>query len=412
MKRFKILAIFSVCILSLFALSVSGNASCADVNDDGIYSTEDAVLTLKYASGVEIPDDMHFDAADVVHDGIIDTDDALSILRIAASLEEIPQHKYSDWEPVTDSTCAKEGVSSCYCLICNESFYGTIPLKEHSYEEGICAVCGHIAEAPYVTYSGISVEFGEDATSVKNKLGTPQDILSDYNTSLKKVVIYVYCSDYDNLGIFTFTDNELTQFYTNNADNIVTHGDKKYNLGTADPQKATIQEISSTVTVTQYVDNNASDGKYVYSYLATVGEEYTFTNYSGRTANEKLIFHLTNGMRAINDKDALKYCTTASEAAYKHSLDMATRNFVDHYNPDGEDPGDRLHAVGLEWRGYGENIAAGYIDAYLISDGWYNSPGHRANLLNNNHEYLGVGIARKNDSAYKYYGTQNFYTEF
>ncbi len=412
MKKLKILAIFSICIISLFALSISGEASCADVNNDGIYSTDDAILTLKYVAGMEIPDDQHFDAADVVHDGTIDTNDALAILRIATELDEVPQHMYTKWETVTEPTCTQEGVSSCFCLICDEVFYGTIPEIDHNYTDGVCSVCGHIAEAPYATYKGISIDFGEDPSTVKNKLGTPQDILSDYNTSLSKVIIYIYCDDYKNLGVFTFTDNELTQFYTNNADNFVTHGKETYDLDTANPNVAPMQTLTSMVSITQYVDGHAKDGKYVYSYLATVGEDYTFADYSGRTANEKLIFHLTNGLRAINNKSALEYCTIASEAAYNHSNDMATRNYVDHYNPEGDDPGDRLHAVGIQWLGYGENIAAGYIDAYDISNGWYNSSGHRSNLLNSNHEYLGVGIARKDNSDYRYYGTQNFYTGY
>lgn len=90
MKKFKALVIFSICVISLFALSCTGSASCADVNNDGIYSTDDAILTLKYASDIEIPDTQHFDAADVVHDGVIDIDDAISILSIACDIDKVP----------------------------------------------------------------------------------------------------------------------------------------------------------------------------------------------------------------------------------------------------------------------------------------------------------------------------------
>jgi uncharacterized protein YkwD len=126
-----------------------------------------------------------------------------------------------------------------------------------------------------------------------------------------------------------------------------------------------------------------------------VDGEYTFGNFADRASSEKLVFHLTNGLRALHGKSALKFCEKASTAAYNHSNDMATRNYFDHYSPEGTNPGNRLTAAGVQWIGYGENIAAGYRDAYEISDGWYNSLGHRENLLNSNHEYLGVGIARK-----------------
>lgn len=411
MKKFKLLAIFSICIISLFALSFTAEASCADVNDDGIYSTDDAILTLRYAAGIDSPDEQHFTMADVVHDNKITTDDATEILRIATGITTPPSHIYSDWETITDSTCTKEGVATCICVICDEIFYGTVPLKEHQYSDRICNDCGHIAETVYLTYGGFTLEFGDSPTTVSNKLGNPQDILSDYDIYLNKIVIYIYCSDYTNLGIFTFTNNKLTQFYTNNADNTVSHGEAVYDLDTSKVSTISHLYLSPEVYICQYVDNHATDGEYVYSYVATVGNSYTFANYSGRGANEKLIFHLTNGLRAIQGKDALQYCATAAEAAYKHSNDMATRNYFDHYTPEGLTPGDRLTAEGIVWMGYGENIAAGYMDAYDIANSWYNSLGHRNNLLNSNHEYLGVGIARNADSDYRYYGTQNFYTD-
>ena len=409
MKKFKLLAIFSICIISLFTLSQTAEASCADVNDDGIYSTDDAILTLKYASNIEIPDESHFDAADIIHDGIIDTDDATEILRIATGISVPPTHIYSNWETVSAPTCTEDGVSSCFCLICDEVFLGHIPKTDHNYADGVCVDCGHIAEKPFVTYKGFNFDFGYSPSDVSRKLGNPQDTLSDYNTSLSKVVIYVYCDDYKNLGIFTFTANKLTQFYTNNSDNLVAHGDAIYTLDTSNPLDSSFIELSQDVTITEYVDNLAANGEYVYSYTATVGDSYTFETYSGRSANEKLVFHLTNGLRAINGKAALEYCAVASEAAYKHSNDMAKRGYFDHYSPEGTDPGDRLTAEGINWLGYVENIAAGYSDAYNITNGWYNSPGHRSNLLNTNHEYLGVGLARDYDSDYRYYGTQNFY---
>lgn len=410
MKRFKLLAVFSLCLISLFALGVSGEATFADVNNDGEYSTDDAILALRYASNVEIPDAQQFAMADVMHDNAITTDDAIEILRVACGISVVPDHLYTEWVTTEEPTCTKSGIITCTCLICDEVFYGEIPQTDHNYSDGVCSLCGHITEKPYVAYNGSTVNFGDEPSTVINKLGNPQDILSDYNTSLSKVVIYVYCDDYANLGIFTFTDNKLTQFYTNNANNSVTHDDYVYDLDTSDVNDLYI-DLTADVNIRQYVDTHATDGEYVYSYVATVGDSYTFENYSGSGANEKLIFHLTNGLRALHGKSALQYCSVAAETAYKHSSDMATRDYFDHTNPEGLSPGDRLTAEGVEWIGYGENIAAGYTDAYNIADGWYNSLGHRNNLLNSNHEYVGIGIARNPDSDYRYYGTQNFYRD-
>ncbi|NED74694.1 CAP domain-containing protein, partial [Streptomyces sp. SID9944] len=79
-------------------------------------------------------------------------------------------------------------------------------------------------------------------------------------------------------------------------------------------------------------------------------------------------------------------------AAQAHSDDMAARNFFEHTNPDGKDPGDRITAAGYRWSTYGENIARGQQTPESVMDSWMNSPGHRANILNCAFKNLGVGV--------------------
>ncbi|MEW2162642.1 sigma-70 family RNA polymerase sigma factor [Streptomyces sp. NPDC007084] len=80
------------------------------------------------------------------------------------------------------------------------------------------------------------------------------------------------------------------------------------------------------------------------------------------------------------------------EAALNHSADMAARDFFDHSNPDGEDPGERITAAGYRWSTYGENIARGQQTPAAVMDSWMNSPGHRANILNCSFKNIGVGV--------------------
>ena len=54
---------------------------------------------------------------------------------------------------------------------------------------------------------------------------------------------------------------------------------------------------------------------------------------------------------------------------------------------------------------YGENIAMGYTSAKSVIDGWMNSPGHRANILNPNHTIGAISLYVVNG---KYYWSQNF----
>jgi uncharacterized protein YkwD len=78
-------------------------------------------------------------------------------------------------------------------------------------------------------------------------------------------------------------------------------------------------------------------------------------------------------------------------AARLHSLDMYERDFFDHYNPDGDGPGERLAALNYDGGGWGENIAAGQATPQDVVDAWMKSDGHCSNIMESSFEFLGVG---------------------
>ena len=101
---------------------------------------------------------------------------------------------------------------------------------------------------------------------------------------------------------------------------------------------------------------------------------------------------LVNKERAANGCGALTEDPELEKAAQGHSDDMAARNFFDHTNPDGADPGQRITAAGYKWSTYGENIAQGQQTPQAVMESWMNSPGHRANILNCSFKNIGVGV--------------------
>jgi uncharacterized protein YkwD len=130
-------------------------------------------------------------------------------------------------------------------------------------------------------------------------------------------------------------------------------------------------------------------------------------------AYERQIHDLNNVFRLKNGLEALEWNETAAKAARLHSEDMAVRAFFDHVNPDGERPWERMAAAGLsEYRAVGENIAAGYRNAFEAHTGWVNSPDHRENMLEEWFETLGVGVRYVPDSEYGWYYTQNFFSSW
>ncbi|MFC7866572.1 sigma-70 family RNA polymerase sigma factor [Streptomyces murinus] len=104
------------------------------------------------------------------------------------------------------------------------------------------------------------------------------------------------------------------------------------------------------------------------------------------------VIALVNKERASAGCSALTADPQLQQAAQAHSDDMAARNFFDHVNPDGVDPGQRITAAGYRWSTYGENIARGQQTPASVMDSWMHSSGHRANILNCAFKNIGVGV--------------------
>ncbi|OQR61589.1 RNA polymerase [Streptomyces maremycinicus] len=113
---------------------------------------------------------------------------------------------------------------------------------------------------------------------------------------------------------------------------------------------------------------------------------------AGSSDLESQVIALVNKERATAGCGPLTGDSQLRQAAQGHSDDMAARDFFDHTNPDGADPGQRITAAGYRWSTYGENIAKGQQTASAVMTSWMNSEGHRANILNCSFKNIGVGI--------------------
>ena len=124
---------------------------------------------------------------------------------------------------------------------------------------------------------------------------------------------------------------------------------------------------------------------------------------------ENEILKLVNETRKKNGLKELVWVGALADVARAHSKDMADNGYFDHVSPTAGSPSDRAISVGLP--GVGENIAAGPLTPAAVHEAWMNSPGHRANILNADYRFIGVGFyqSSKTDDIYggKYF-TQNF----
>ncbi|WP_327089834.1 CAP domain-containing protein [Nonomuraea sp. NBC_01738] len=116
----------------------------------------------------------------------------------------------------------------------------------------------------------------------------------------------------------------------------------------------------------------------------------------GGSGVEDEVVRLTNVARVAKGCKPLVHDAKLRNAAQGHSADMAAKGYFNHTSQDGRSPGDRIKAAGFApVSTWGENIAMGQRTAASVVDGWLNSPGHKANIMNCAFTHIGVGHAAK-----------------
>lgn len=118
---------------------------------------------------------------------------------------------------------------------------------------------------------------------------------------------------------------------------------------------------------------------------------------------------LLNKDRKMNGLKKLRMQQDLREVARKHSKDMARKSYFEHENILGQTPFDRLDKARITDIVAGENLAKikGFKNPVVRAEiGLMNSPGHRANILNEHYNAVGIGIIKSIDQIYYY--TQNF----
>ena len=70
---------------------------------------------------------------------------------------------------------------------------------------------------------------------------------------------------------------------------------------------------------------------------------------------------------------------------------MATSKYFAHNSPTYGSPFDMMKRFGITYRTAGENLAMGYSSPQATVNGWMNSEGHRANILNGAFTQIGMG---------------------
>lgn len=109
------------------------------------------------------------------------------------------------------------------------------------------------------------------------------------------------------------------------------------------------------------------------------------------TDYEQAVIRLVNEIRQKNGLKALSYDWELSRVARFKSQDMKDNRYFAHSSPVYGTPFQMIRNFGISFRSAGENIARGYSTPQAVVNGWMNSSGHRANILNAGYTHIGVG---------------------
>jgi len=109
------------------------------------------------------------------------------------------------------------------------------------------------------------------------------------------------------------------------------------------------------------------------------------------------VVNLVNAERAKEDLAPLTLDATVTKAANVRATEI--QSSFSHTRPNGSSFSTVLGENGVSYRGSGENIAYGQRSPEEVVTGWMNSPGHRANIMNQNFKNIGVGHAQNSNGT-------------
>lgn len=104
------------------------------------------------------------------------------------------------------------------------------------------------------------------------------------------------------------------------------------------------------------------------------------------------VFAFTNIERQNIGLPPLHYNSMLSESAKEKAQDMFANNYWAHNSPTGTTPWDFFKKVDYTYSIAGENLAKDFYDTDSLMKAWMKSPTHKANIVNNKYQEIGIGV--------------------
>ena len=212
----------------------------------------------------------------------------------------------------------------------------------------------------------------------------------------------------------TVTNSNNNQGTTDTGNTNTTSAGSTTNAGNTTTDNATTTESTTNVGNTT-TDNTTTAGS--TTTTNNTSTDVTTVDVQGlpqlpktysinvQASAEDQILQLMNAKRVEAGLQPLTLDNTLLQVARYKSDHMIQYNYFDHTNPDGTKCTDWLQTIGYKYTTAGENIAYNTYDAVELFNQWWNSPGHRANMMNSSYTKVGIGVVLGNG---EFMGTQEF----
>ena len=119
--------------------------------------------------------------------------------------------------------------------------------------------------------------------------------------------------------------------------------------------------------------------------------QFSTKNVSVNYADEQKMLEMVNSERKNVRLNSLSFSENLAKVARAHCTDMFERGYFSHYTPEGLSPFDRMLQANITFNYAGENLALA-PNTELAMRGLMQSPGHKANMLSQNFNRVGIGV--------------------
>lgn len=281
------------------------------------------------------------------------------------------------------------------------------------------------------TFSIHNIELGNDKNDIEHNLGAAKRVsINEYGANW-----HAYHENYQDFFMVMYDDNNKAAGLYSNQDLLASTNGIKIGNSSKESVRSILGEPITKIQkgmviyqlqedsdndlfllddayVTIFYDKHENDTVTAIQIISKPLEEnkkdfYTDASPTLKEGFEYQMFDLTNAARVNHQLPILAWDDHVRETAREHSADMAENDYFDHKNLEGQTPFDRMKEDAVAFHTAGENLAYGQLSSIFAHEGLMNSLGHRENILRQDYEYLGVGVAF-NEKSQPYY-TQNYY---